>query len=83
MSAMPNIAYNVRFETLPGSKFRHNEQRFERTRAEFQAWASAVAERSGYAVRFAPIGPEDSEVGSPIQMSIFVRNPVIQSGEES
>lgn len=67
----PNIEYNVRFETLPARKFRHSDHRFEWTRGEFQAWASAVAERLEYAVRFAPVGPVDSEVGSPTQMTMF------------
>jgi len=67
----PNVEYNVRFETLPAGKFRHKDHRFEWTRAEFQAWASGVAERFAYAVRFAPVGPVDSEVGSPTQMGVF------------
>lgn len=74
----PNIEYNVRFETLPAGKLRRKDHRFEWPRAEFQAWASGVAERFGYTVRFAPVGPEDGAVGSPTQMGIFVRNPVIQ-----
>ena len=52
----PNIEYNVRFEW---------------TRAEFQAWANGVAERFGYTVRFAQVGPEDHEVGSPTQMGVL------------
>lgn len=67
----PNVEYNVRFETLPAGKFRHKDHRFEWTRAEFQEWANAVAGRFGYAVRFAPVGPEDSTVGSPTQMGVF------------
>lgn len=67
----PNVEYNVRFETLPAGKFRHGDHRFEWTRAECQAWAKGVAERFGYAVRFAPVGPEDSEIGSPTQMGVF------------
>ena len=67
----PNVEYNVRFETLPAGKFRHKDHRFEWTRAEFQEWANSVAERFGYTVRFAPVGPVDSEVGSPTQMALF------------
>ncbi len=67
----PNVEYNVRFETLPADKFRHKDHRFEWTRAEFQEWANAVAQRFGYVVRFAPVGPVDSEVGSPTQMAVF------------
>ena len=67
----PNVEYNVRFETLPAGKFRHGDHRFEWTRGEVQAWATGVAERVGYAVRFAAVGPLDSEVGSPTQMGVF------------
>jgi 3' terminal RNA ribose 2'-O-methyltransferase Hen1 len=69
----PNVEYNVKFETLPAGKFRHKDHRFEWTRAEFQVWAAGVAERSGYTVRFLPIGPEDPVVGAPTQMGVFSR----------
>jgi len=67
----PNVEYNVRFETLPAGKFRHRDHRFEWTRAQFQSWAKAVANRFGYASRFLPVGPEDAEVGPPTQMCVF------------
>jgi 3' terminal RNA ribose 2'-O-methyltransferase Hen1 len=67
----PNVEYNVKFETLPAGKMRHKDHRFEWTRAEFQSWAKAVAERFGYSVRFLPIGPEDAALGSPTQMGVF------------
>jgi 3' terminal RNA ribose 2'-O-methyltransferase Hen1 len=69
----PNAEYNVRWPTLPAGVFRHRDHRFEWTRAEFQRWASDVASRFGYAVRFGPVGPVDDEVGSPTQMAIFSR----------
>jgi 3' terminal RNA ribose 2'-O-methyltransferase Hen1 len=69
----PNAEYNVRWETLPAGKFRHPDHRFEFTRAEFAAWASAVADRHGYGVRFLPIGPDDAEVGPPTQCGVFER----------
>ena len=69
----PNVEYNVKFETLPAGKMRHKDHRFEWTRAQFQSWASAIAGRFGYAVRFLPIGPEEQVVGSPTQMGIFTR----------
>ncbi len=69
----PNIEYNVKFETLPAGKLRHHDHRFEWTRAEFQAWATGVASRFGYAVRFGGIGDEDAIVGSPTQMGVFER----------
>jgi 3' terminal RNA ribose 2'-O-methyltransferase Hen1 len=72
----PNIEYNIKFETLPAGKLRHKDHRFEWTRLEFQQWANKVAENFGYLVQFLPIGDEDSEVGAPTQMAIFIRNKV-------
>lgn len=69
----PNVEYNVRFETLPAGKLRHADHRFEWTRAEFAAWANALASRRGYGVRFEPIGEVDPEVGAPTQMAVFKR----------
>src|SRR6266576_3680312 len=69
----PNREYNVKWETLPAGKFRHRDHRFEWTRAEFQTWANRVAARFGYNVRFLPVGPDDSVVGSPTQMGVFER----------
>lgn len=69
----PNAEYNVMWERLPAGKFRHQDHRFEWTRAEFQAWARAIAERFGYRVRFTPIGPEAEPVGAPSQMGVFDR----------
>jgi 3' terminal RNA ribose 2'-O-methyltransferase Hen1 len=69
----PNAEYNVRFPTLPAGQFRHKDHRFEWSRQEFSAWAQGVAARFGYAVRFLPIGPEDSLVGAPTQMGVFTR----------
>ena len=43
------------------------------TVAEFQAWASATAARHDYQVRFAPVGPDDPEVGPPSQLAVFSR----------
>jgi 3' terminal RNA ribose 2'-O-methyltransferase Hen1 len=69
----PNAEYNVKWETLPAGRFRHRDHRFEWTREQFQAWASGIAERFGYSVRFLPIGDEDPEVGAPTQMGVFTR----------
>jgi len=69
----PNAEYNVVWPTLPAGQFRHRDHRFEWTRAEFGAWATGVADRFGYAVRFAPIGPPHSDVGAPSQMAVFMR----------
>jgi 3' terminal RNA ribose 2'-O-methyltransferase Hen1 len=69
----PNAEYNVRWPTLPAGRFRHRDHRFEWTRAEFQAWAEGVAAAYGYTVAFAPLGPDDAEVGAPSQMATFTR----------
>jgi 3' terminal RNA ribose 2'-O-methyltransferase Hen1 len=69
----PNAEFNVRWESLPAGEFRHRDHRFEWTRAQFREWAQRIADRFGYAVRFAPVGPEEAEVGSPTQMGIFSR----------
>jgi 3' terminal RNA ribose 2'-O-methyltransferase Hen1 len=69
----PNAEYNVKWPSLPAGRFRHQDHRFEWTRNEFQAWATPVALRFGYSVRFLPIGDEDNEVGPPTQMAVFTR----------
>ncbi|MGX8908841.1 3' terminal RNA ribose 2'-O-methyltransferase Hen1 [Streptomyces netropsis] len=67
----PNVEYNVRWESLPAGHVRHADHRFEWTREEFRTWAGTVAERHGYAVEFAPVGPDDPDVGPPTQMAVF------------
>jgi 3' terminal RNA ribose 2'-O-methyltransferase Hen1 len=69
----PNVEYNVRFETLPAGKFRHKDHRFEWTRKQFEDWASRVAQKFNYAVRFGSIGQEDPQVGPATQMGVFSR----------
>ena len=72
----PNAEYNAVFETLPAGEFRHGDHRFEWKRPEFERWASGVAERFGYEVRFEPVGPQDAERGAPSQMAIFSQKEV-------
>jgi 3' terminal RNA ribose 2'-O-methyltransferase Hen1 len=67
----PNREYNVMWESLPAGKMRHSDHRFEWTRAEFQTWASSIAERFGYTVEISGIGDEAEGVGTPTQMGIF------------
>lgn len=69
----PNAEYNVRFDSLPAGEFRHRDHRFEWTRAQFRQWCASVEGEYGYSVRQLPIGPEDTEVGSPTQMAVFTR----------
>lgn len=72
----PNAEYNTVFETLPAGEFRHGDHRFEWNRAEFESWASGVAERFGYGVRFEPVGTVDAERGAPTQMAVFTQKDV-------
>jgi 3' terminal RNA ribose 2'-O-methyltransferase Hen1 len=65
----PNVEYNVRYETLDGH--RHDDHRFEWTRAEFAAWTADVAAAYGYSVEIRPVGDLDPEVGSPTQLALF------------
>lgn len=69
----PNAEYNVKFETLPVGTLRHSDHRFEWSRQQFESWASDVAQRFGYQVSFAPLGPVDEVVGAPSQMAVFSR----------
>ncbi|KNE84282.1 MULTISPECIES: 3' terminal RNA ribose 2'-O-methyltransferase Hen1 [Streptomyces] len=67
----PNAEYNVRWESLPAGRLRHHDHRFEWDRAAFRDWARRVAGRYGYEVAFAPVGPDDPEVGPPTQLARF------------
>jgi hypothetical protein len=69
----PNVEYNQLFGNLIGSGFRHPDHRFEWTRTELASWARGVAERFGYAVDLAGIGPVHEGHGQPSQMAVFTR----------
>jgi len=69
----PNVEHNVRYASLAAGTMRHRDHRFEWTRREFSDWAASVCERTGYVVRFAPIGDDDAVVGPPTQMAVFSR----------
>jgi len=69
----PNVEYNVRYEGLAAGAFRHPDHRFEWTRAQFSAWAQAVASQHGYRVQYLPVGEPDPELGPPTQMAVFTR----------
>lgn len=82
----PNREYNVMWESLPAGMLRHRDHRFEWTRAEFAAWASAVAARNGYDVEIRAIGDpaataDGVDVGTPTQMAVFaLREPSTSRG---
>lgn len=69
----PNREYNVLWENVGTTKFRHGDHRFEWTRIEFSQWANRISEQYGYNVRFLPVGNEMPNVGAPTQMAIFNR----------
>lgn len=66
----PNREYNVLYNEI---ELRHDDHRFEWTRAEFENWAAGMADRHGYAVRFEGIGEADEQHGAPSQMAVFSR----------
>ena len=69
----PNAEYNARYPGLAPGAMRHPDHRFEWSRAEFRAWAGAVARRHGYTVRYAPVGPDDPQAGPPTQLAVLAR----------
>lgn len=69
----PNAEHNVRYPHLAHGHLRHQDHRFEWSRAEFEAWASAAADRHGYRARFEAVGGVDPDVGPPTQMAVLTR----------
>lgn len=67
----PNVEYNQKYVFLEPEGFRHEDHRFEWTRAEFRAWCNRVAETFGYVVSLFGVGEADEGVGSPSQMAVF------------
>ena len=67
----PNAEYNALYPTLAGGDFRHDDHRFEWTRAEFREWAGGIAERHGYEVEYRSVGIDDAVLGSPTQLALF------------
>ena len=67
----PNADYNALFPALPDGAMRHDDHRFEWSRADFVRWCEGISGRHGYAVRFEGIGPEDATLGAPTQMGVF------------
>lgn len=67
----PNQEYNTQWPTLAAGDVRHRDHRFEWSRAQFQSWAATTAEKFGYAVRFADLGPQAPDIGAPTQMGVF------------
>jgi len=70
----PNREYNSQYPGLAADGHRHEDHRFEWTRAEFQSWATGVASEYGYRVRFSGIGAADGVVGAPTQLGVFTHD---------
>jgi 3' terminal RNA ribose 2'-O-methyltransferase Hen1 len=69
----PNADYNPLYPGLAAGAMRHPDHRFEWSRAQFRAWAQAVAGRYGYSVRFGPVGDADPGAGPPTQLAVLHR----------
>lgn len=67
----PNQEYNVVWEQLSAGTMRHDDHRFEWTRAEFSDWATKICEKYGYSATILPIGEAVENIGSPSQMVVF------------
>jgi 3' terminal RNA ribose 2'-O-methyltransferase Hen1 len=69
----PNRDYNVHWEPVGNGRLRHQDHRFEWTRAECQAWAERVAASYRYRFSHQELGSAEGEIGAPSQMVIFDR----------
>lgn len=74
----PNSEFNIHFEGLllteRGEYMRHHDHRFEWTRKQFEHWATTIAQKYDYTVRFSGvgiIGKYDPAVGHCSQIAIF------------
>ncbi|TDL78499.1 3' terminal RNA ribose 2'-O-methyltransferase Hen1 [Peribacillus frigoritolerans] len=67
----PNREYNEIYDME--DHFRHNDHRFEWTRAEFRHWCEERNHRKIYDLQFEGIGEEHDRHGFPTQMCVFVR----------
>lgn len=65
----PNVEYNTHYDNLDGH--RHDDHRFEWTRAEFAAWTDRVAATFGYTVEIRPVGDPHPDTGAPTQLAFF------------
>lgn len=70
----PNQEYNSVYQNLNPNAMRHNDHRFEWTRAEFQDWAKKVGLEFSYTVEFFSIGDMHPELGASCQMAVFTHH---------
>ncbi|XP_058457942.1 small RNA 2'-O-methyltransferase [Malaya genurostris] len=78
----PNAEYNVHFDGLLENGFRHEDHKFEWTRAQFQEWCENICQRyPDYAVKYFGIGPppkDSADVGYVSQLCLFVRKDFLE-----
>ncbi|MGE6488602.1 3' terminal RNA ribose 2'-O-methyltransferase Hen1 [Paenisporosarcina sp. NPDC076898] len=67
----PNREYNELYDME--EHLRHNDHRFEWTRAEFRQWCTERNHSNDYELQFDGIGEEHASHGFPTQMCIFKR----------
>ncbi len=70
----PNKDYNENYQFLNSDELRHNDHRFEWTRAEFKAWTEHICRDFGYSCIIRGIGDIDENYGTPTQMGVFTKN---------
>ncbi len=67
----PNREYNEVYGIE--DRLRHQDHRFEWSRAEFYSWCRQVGDQYGYRVRMEGIGEEHPDFGCPSLMGVFER----------
>ena len=67
----PNREYNEVYDME--DVLRHNDHRFEWTRAEFRQWCTERNHRDIYSLKIEGIGEEHATQGFPTQMCVFER----------
>uniref|UniRef100_W8BMQ4 Small RNA 2'-O-methyltransferase n=2 Tax=Ceratitis capitata TaxID=7213 RepID=W8BMQ4_CERCA len=76
----PNSDFNVLFNLLPNG-FRHDDHKFEWSRAEFKEWALNICkEYPNYRVAFLGVGkapPDKKKIGHVSQIAIFARCDIL------
>lgn len=65
----PNKEYNAVYEHMAG--MRHEDHRFEWTRAEFAEWCNRVGAAHNYSVQIEGVGDAHEEFGNASQMAVF------------
>ncbi|XP_055608101.1 small RNA 2'-O-methyltransferase [Uranotaenia lowii] len=78
----PNSEYNIMFDGLLENGFRHEDHKFEWTRAQFQEWCEHVCNRyPDYVVKYFGIGPPPksaADIGYVSQLCIFIRKDFLE-----